>query len=65
MDKVPVIWGYNFEEVIGGAIISEDGIVTFSITDPRIIDLIKKKDRVIKGISLYLEPAIKKEKTNE
>lgn len=60
VDKVPVIWGYAFDDVIGGAIIEEDGTVTFTITDPRIIELVKK-DRKIEAVSLYNTPAIRKE----
>lgn len=64
MDQARVIWGYNFDEIIGGATISEDGTVTFTITDPRIIEIIKH-DRKIEIISLYHTPAFPKIITTE
>jgi hypothetical protein len=59
MDNVPVIWGYFFDEVIGSAVIEDDGTVTMRLVDPRIKILVEqgKKD-FVKGISLSNKPGI-------
>lgn len=61
MDKprVPVIWNYDFSEVIGSATVSEDGTVTFAITDPKMVELIKKERECTIAISLSHTPAVR------
>jgi hypothetical protein len=43
--NIPVIWGYFFDEVIGAALIEDDGSVTMRITDPRIKQIIEQDKR--------------------
>lgn len=53
MERVPVIWDYNYDEIIGFAVISDKGEVQVTFTDPRIVADVKKKATVALSFSHY------------
>ncbi|MCA9367600.1 hypothetical protein KC887_05075 [Candidatus Kaiserbacteria bacterium] len=65
MGKIaPLIWGYNYEDVIGSAEYREDGTMVMTVKDPRLVErfrLTREFDQEtnllqsIKGVSLYVE----------
>ena len=59
MQTVPIVWGYFLDEVIGSAIVEDDGTVTMKIVDPRIKNIVEA-DR-LRGLSLSHRPATPKE----
>ena len=63
--RVPVIFDYDFDMMVGYADIKEDGTAHFVLTDPRIVDAIKA-DRadLIRGLTLHRVAAVHKPFTN-
>jgi hypothetical protein len=53
--KVPVVWGYDAQELIGSSVVGFDGMVHIKISDPNIIDVVKRD--LLKGISISPSPA--------
>ena len=62
--KVPIIFNYNYYDLVGQATIQDDGAVTLTITDPRVISAIRFGDvyNQIVAVSINVEPSIQKEK---
>lgn len=53
--NVPVIWSYDYNMIVGGATLHDDGTVTVTIKDPRMADAIVR-DKVA-GIAIHKQPA--------
>lgn len=48
--KLPLIWAYEFDRIVGSAVVSDDGTVTGTITDQDLKDAILAENwRVIDG----------------
>lgn len=60
--NVPVIFGYNTDELVGSAVVQEDGTAVITLTDQRLIELLKPiNNRDIQGLSIYINPASPKD----
>lgn len=63
--RVPVIWHYNYQEVIGSGVFDQDGNVVITLTDPRIKEWLKHDQqqadtRAIAAMTLLNQPAVPK-----
>jgi hypothetical protein len=57
--RVPIVWSYLFDEVIGSAVFEDDGSVTMRFTDSRLRELIEQEQKDnVKAFSISHRPAV-------
>lgn len=54
---VPVTLHYNFDDIIGGAVLESSGKVVITLHDPRVVEYIRRELKII-GVTLIHNPAL-------